>query len=610
MDEPPKGSQSPTMPWLKRFAGGIKFPVEFVLLLFALGIAFSSQWPALSRPDVMSDDVRQHIFWMHQFRDPALFQNDLLTLYSKNFQPWGFVAVYWLFSFFADPFLLSKLLPFGLLLVSVFYLYRLVRDLAGTFAGVVAALMFTVNPVFFMRMTGGLSRGFAYPLMIAFLYYLVRRDYLKTAAVFVLQCLFYPVALPVCLLTYALSFFGIQGRRPAFFWDRKKAVCFAVSGILCFGLLGAKYLCERHPEIGEVMSGDQVVRNPDFYVEGGRDAFLPLEPVWKTIAREAAEGVLTPLVHYNYYKAVGGDPVAGYALAEKIKKIFIAILMAFWLFEILRGRTRLPAVLFLFFLSSVLMYQIAAAVVLKLYFPARYIEYPVKLLMLIFFVLGVTHGLSKIRPGWGRTAGQAVLIVFVLLHSGMNARNTNLMSMIKAAPVYDFIRRLPKDSMIAAHPFLADGIPYFTDRKTFIMLKLSNPMYSKYWETIKKRTYGFFDAYYSPDPMAIYQFLLDNGIDFVVVNRMHFILPYFLGNDFYFEPFNAYIAKIVRRTNHYAMVEVPPTLTLFNYNEYFIVHRDVYKKIALAKQAQAALEASKTRVDNPPASPKPEAERG
>jgi hypothetical protein len=43
---------------------------------------------ALATPFVINDDVRQQIYWMQQWQDPALFRGDFLTDYARAYVPW------------------------------------------------------------------------------------------------------------------------------------------------------------------------------------------------------------------------------------------------------------------------------------------------------------------------------------------------------------------------------------------------------------------------------------------------------------------------------------------------------------------------------------------
>lgn len=65
------------------------------ILCGALIFFLIAHWPSLTNPYVIDDDVRQQIFWMQQWNDPELFQNDILTGYARNYVPWGVQAIYY-----------------------------------------------------------------------------------------------------------------------------------------------------------------------------------------------------------------------------------------------------------------------------------------------------------------------------------------------------------------------------------------------------------------------------------------------------------------------------------------------------------------------------------
>jgi hypothetical protein len=143
--------------------------------------------------------------------------------------------------------------------------------------------------------------------------------------------------------------------------------------------------------------------------------------------------------------------------------------------------------------------------------------------------------------------------VFLNLHA---TRGTGIVDMSSHKDLYDYLQSLPKDSMIAAHPMLADGIPTFTQRKVFINYELSNPFFDRYWETVKKRTYDFFDAYYSENLSSVLKFCKENGIDYLVIDREHFTGEYLAGGEIYFEPFNTYILDLVKKRDNFALTKV------------------------------------------------------
>ena len=89
---------------------------ELVVALMSGVIFVLAHFPALTNPFIINDDVRQQLFWMQQWQDPALFRGDFLTGYARHYVPWGVKALYWVASWFVAPLYFAKVLP-GLLFV-------------------------------------------------------------------------------------------------------------------------------------------------------------------------------------------------------------------------------------------------------------------------------------------------------------------------------------------------------------------------------------------------------------------------------------------------------------------------------------------------------------
>ena len=65
---------------------------------------------AFQSPYTIQDDARQHIFWMQQFDNNALFSNDLIADYFKSVVPEGFAILYQIISSFGiDVFFFNKI---------------------------------------------------------------------------------------------------------------------------------------------------------------------------------------------------------------------------------------------------------------------------------------------------------------------------------------------------------------------------------------------------------------------------------------------------------------------------------------------------------------------
>jgi hypothetical protein len=159
----------------------------------ALQQAFASDY-------VVQDDARQHIFWMQRFLDPELFPNDLIADYFQAAAPIGYE---WLYRSLAmlglTPDLVSKILPFFLGLITVGYGYFLSLEIFPLpFGAFISAALLNQAIWGSDEISSATPRAFLYPLLIAFLFYMLRQARWRSALVLVLQAIFYP---PIILIS-------------------------------------------------------------------------------------------------------------------------------------------------------------------------------------------------------------------------------------------------------------------------------------------------------------------------------------------------------------------------------------------------------------------------
>ena len=191
---------------------------------------------------------------MQQFRDGGLFKDDLLTEYAKFIQPWGFYFLYYILSFIIDPINISKILPVILLTISSLYLFKLVKHITNNYIGFLAALTFMATPIFLDSMVGGNPRSFGYPLLIIFLYYLIKNDYPKSSIILILQCLFYPIVFLLSTLTYLFTFIKIQHNKISFDKSDSKIKFFIIAMLVCSSILCWKHFFAYNPSIGTTVT--------------------------------------------------------------------------------------------------------------------------------------------------------------------------------------------------------------------------------------------------------------------------------------------------------------------------------------------------------------------
>jgi hypothetical protein len=561
----------PGYQWLAR---KLRQPIAQASVVGALGfgIGLNSQLPAFSNNYVINGDVPQHIYWMQQFADSELFTADLLTRFAIHIQPWGFIGLYRVLSFFADPLTLSKIVPIGLFILSILYLFFLVKHIANVYTAFLASAAFMIFPDFMLSMVGGHARAFAHPLIISFLFYLTKRSYKACAILLVLQSLFYPTAFLICAATYAFALSYKQAEWLSFRRE-KSIVMYFVLAVLASGMiLSTKYLASD-PLIGTVVTRSQMKDRPEFYSEG-RVPILPTPPIAKTATTLILEPLVAGIVGQYPEKLRDSLPeFLSVRLLALTIKVFLLLLTLYLIWEIVSGRLFIPIEIAYLILSGAVLYQLADIFTFKLYLPDRYVQYTLPVALLILVCIGANHLLAQLGDRTGVKALRLLLLVAILAHFNV-LKGIGLTDESRNAPLFRYLETLPKNTVIAADLYLGDFIPTFSKRKVFVNYELSHPWMDKYWDTIRARTFELFDAYYADSRQPILSFCRKHRIDYVVVDRRRFTPKFLQGEKPYFEPFNSYVKNMTRERNHFALLDIPEQHRLFSNGDIFVISVD------------------------------------
>ena len=127
-----------------------------------------AHFPALTNPFIINDDVRQQLYWMQQWQDPALFPGDFLTGYARDYVPWGVKGLYWVASWWVAPLYFAKILPGFLFVFLAVCLFKIGTRLADRRLGWMMVAVYWLMPFFLDNLAGGLARAFAAPLLALF----------------------------------------------------------------------------------------------------------------------------------------------------------------------------------------------------------------------------------------------------------------------------------------------------------------------------------------------------------------------------------------------------------------------------------------------------------
>ncbi len=489
---------------------------EITVALISGAVFVLALFRALANPFIINDDVRQQIYWMQQWQDPALFRGDFLTDYARHYVPWGVKGLYWLASWWVSPLVFSKLLPGFLFVFLAICLFKIGTRLADRRLGWAMVACFWLMPFFLDNLSGGLSRSFAAPLLALFwLGWLARRPGIMGAAL-LLQALFIPYIFLVAALAALLAWlFARLGRdRPPPFPAQAAHFCLLGLGAVMVLAMNLQFSADGY---GPLVSAQEMVNHPEFYAHG-RYRLLP-EPslLWELISPWE---FIPPLREWG--------PVAGALVCAGLLALVVAGLRRLdwptW------RRSLKPA--WYLGLASLALYFLARLFLLKLFVPDRYLMYTLNLFYCLVLALGVQTALRVER--WPRSLAILALVAAASL-GAWRLEGVGLKDYSAYRALYAALAETNQDVLIAGHPNLMDTIPTFARRRAFATYKLAHPWSRVYWATLKPRLADLFKAYYAADPQEVVAFCRKYGIDFLIVDDRHFT-PAFLTGGFLLFP--------------------------------------------------------------------------
>ena len=167
--------------------------------------AVVANWRLL-HPGIVSADALVHQYWMWHWKDAGLF-NDPLTAELRHSAryPDGYQALFWLASHVADPIAFGELVGVGLMALSGFLVFLIVREhTPWRPAAWIGAALF-MAPFEIHRFYGGFPRAFVHPVVLLTVLLALRRRHLAASLVAAAGALFYPPAAVLAVGTLIVS---------------------------------------------------------------------------------------------------------------------------------------------------------------------------------------------------------------------------------------------------------------------------------------------------------------------------------------------------------------------------------------------------------------------
>jgi hypothetical protein len=539
------------------------------VLVGALGVFIFSQWSALTNPYVVMDDVRQQTYWMEKWRDPELFQNDLLSDYAQNYVSWGFQAIYRLATPFVDPIQFGKVLSGILYLVTAGFLFGIGLRFRDELVPVFVVCVFCFFGDFMERIAGGIPQSFGYPLLAAYLYFLSGNNLAGAGLTLLLASVFVPYVFILCLVTHglylvhnywrtiarvfhkpakqyeaAIGASDSAARQPLRFpyipMSAVISILLAAAGCV---LMSLKYVFLKTDRFGELVTAADMLGKIE-YTDLGRFRIYPVPSMFYEFIHPWIFNLpfreWGPIAGWSF--AVVGLVVIGYACT---RKRWVSDVSGFRVFGYL-------------FIASFLLYFVARAVIFRLFVPSRYLELSLTLFFCVGTAVCLREALANLVP---KKLIFPLVTSLLLVLAAVRLYHVGIYDYSQYSRLYEFLRTTPKTSLMAGHPELMDNVPTFAHRKAFVTYELSHTWYTAYWDTIRRRTFDFFKAYYSGDPEEIRRFCQENGIDYLLVRDEDFVKKRRESGDVYFQPFGNYVRERTKSKTHFALLdrkEFPP----------------------------------------------------
>jgi hypothetical protein len=498
-----------------------------------------------------NDDVRQQMWPLLRYADAKLFRDDYVADYFLANYPRGFRLLYELSAPFVDPRAFGKALPYAQLLVVLCAAMAAAWRLAGPAAAWGSGALCLSGSVFLGRMTGGLPRSFAFPLVALAVLALVRGRSVQLCVLTVAGAAFYysaSILLGVCAAFQILVMpKAWQGDSRS--WSlRRRITVLSITAALAALLVAPATIAVR--PFGRLLGPADVAAYPEAG-PGGRY-------VSDDVARDGELANLLKI--YGGQTLLSSGPPWNRALNELGRSaaktgslpIWVGVLLAAGSLSLCVSQLAARRLLALVAASCVL-YPTALALAPRLYLPARYLIYPLPVLVVVLLPASVASLAQRLRPlrstpfaVGAAVVGVVALVLLFLGGRGPGHAGITVSIPEEARPLYEFIARLPPDARIAGFPSgTVDNVPYLCARKTLLGYEVHQAFHQHYAEQMRRRMEAFIDAYFASGVAPLQRLRSEFGVTHLIVNRDHYQgtpLTYFL-------PFDDQIAAAFRIAN-------------------------------------------------------------
>jgi len=520
-------------------------------------------------PRWTNDDSLQQAFIFHEVIDPGVFTPaDMISDMMKHYLP---PIHYWLgmglTQLTHNPVMTGHWIMLIQVILAVGFLFAAVQRSAGFIPACfsVTWLLHTRNTM--QRLSGGVPRGWAVPLLATFVYCLLGKHHKSTILLLAISWLLHAPSALFMTGCYGLVLLWRVIQRESRTESVRPLVQFAFAiPVLAFL---AFYGVQKPEYLGQMVSYSQATQMPEFSIENGRFKMVPLWPAWTEIREFGFQAFNTSLTRAS---DLAEDWIPTIVIA-----ICITTLLAGFLFK--RSTFGVEGVMFL--ATILLSYWAARLFAFNLFVPQRYIQMPLAIFFVTFVPLAVWRLLSKrdgstiLRGAARGTLGLLLVTSLVAWGSGMGLTgdaNFNMPRFVRGALWPWVSQSLPRDARIAGYPSHIDGVQLFGKRRAFVTNETAHPFYDKYYKEMSRRIVISLKAHYALDPKEFLALVEPEGITHFIYKRRAFYVDA-LAATTYFAPFDVLVKELTKPfADKYFYKRIPREIAQEKYP--FLLYRD------------------------------------
>jgi hypothetical protein len=467
-------------------------------LLLSLALALFVERRVFFDLTAINDDVRNQAYWMLQIVDPNLFKHDLIADYFTQpslISP----AVWWIYalgSHWMTPLRFSQFLPFPLIVLSTFCLFKFAEKLRDTRYAFWVCTLFNLFIWTVRNFAGGLPRAFSYPLLFLFLWQYQNRNILGITLSLCLGSLIYP---PVSLLAFGIIIYD--------FWQHRKTPLHQLPKTIWLGALGAWSIgfwrysqTTGSSHFGHITHLTEALQIPELF-PGGRIPLFLLPNFSNHFPQQFLQLPLQMIPHL--YITI---PVV---LLFTVWKWYQKTFSQRW------GNLSIPTVIWHLAGISIAFYLLAWCTLFYLYVPERYLQFTLPI-VIVFALAGIFYNLTNT---WQKQPFKLLtLFTLPLLITAPLWQPDLIHPSPDSQTLMKFLESTPRNSMISANLGVSSNIPPLARRSVLLSHEGYIPFHQKYFYAMKARLKSWLCAYYTTNANPLKSFVTQYPLDYIVVD--------------------------------------------------------------------------------------------